>query len=765
LDCPTNADPSYDQMPTNDYQCKVCKEYGKHFTKLCPKEPTPNSTYKQRMRNRPAPITPQRPAFQDDDMAPYNERSGPYDKVLGTSSSSSSHQSNSEKSPIGLFVMNVGEYTDPAVKEIFGPEHQRNIIKIETYGLTNKAIHFETIAKRDSALDSLPHDLKYRTKPDFHKPLVVPLRENGNTSSNYDSYTSTRGSRKLELDEADIYRATEKYALKYDLDSPSRSESRHAKIEESWSQSTLAKEVIGLFIMNMGDAQHSETEQLFDPRDRAKISRIEYFGTGNRAVHFRTVADRDSAFNRLPSRYKAPRAFEDRSTPLIDIFSKANRTRSGLKKDNGNTSSSSISSGDRAKRNDHLELFPNRMSSGGDFQSNKTSEPVVNEQGPMKKQEAMIGLFVSNVAFQSDESMIDQSILALFGEEESDLVLNIWRWGASTRVVEFENVGRRDLAFASIADTYKIRNAQEDRVIPLFRLFQPEDESLREKYHSSSQKFKDALKSGKHSQRFIEDSCRLWGEEQALAWLDNVVEEMEQRGSSELSDINGFNEGEIEDTNTPKGNEDIPVEEGNDLPQLPGVNEAEDSNSRETSPSSSDKLQAQCDEIQRLQEEKNELVILEVVDTHMTLLTTSGSPSGRLRKRALEDNIEGYSNEWHLQKKGRVEKSLEVTPSRRSAEDILNEDLGLQPPVIPQPRGTFEVLHTCATDYVRRRPRRPLASDFFDIYSHSSDGAPPIKDPLDATELEAVLGGVEYADALESEPRVSLAEDAAEEIR
>ena len=87
---------------------------------------------------------------------------------------------------IGLFIMNVT--SDEAVKELFKPEDQSKILKIEKWGQSNKVAHFKTIEDRDAILAALPDDVKSRTGEDRSRPLVKIFQPRENKT-----YTSNRG--------------------------------------------------------------------------------------------------------------------------------------------------------------------------------------------------------------------------------------------------------------------------------------------------------------------------------------------------------------------------------------------------------------------------------------------------------------------------------------------------------------------------------------------------------------------------------------------
>lgn len=77
--------------------------------------------------------------------------------------------------------------------------------------------------------------------------------------------------------------------------------------------------IIGLFVMNSQNDE--QIRDLFTDEDKAKILKIEKWGTNNKVVQFKTVEDRDGAMERLPDEVKnRAHGQEDRSRPLVKIF-------------------------------------------------------------------------------------------------------------------------------------------------------------------------------------------------------------------------------------------------------------------------------------------------------------------------------------------------------------------------------------------------------------------------------------------------------------
>ncbi|PKS11438.1 hypothetical protein jhhlp_003201 [Lomentospora prolificans] len=83
---------------------------------------------------------------------------------------------------------------------------------------------------------------------------------------------------------------------------------------------------------------------------------------------------------------------------------------------------------------------------------------------PKTPAQDIIGLFIMNV--NSDEQARD-----LFTEEDKAKILNVEKWGASNKVVQFRTIEERDAAMARLPDDVKNRT-QEDRSKPLVKIFQ-----------------------------------------------------------------------------------------------------------------------------------------------------------------------------------------------------------------------------------------------------------------------------------------------------
>ena len=80
--------------------------------------------------------------------------------------------------------------SDEAVRELFNPEDEKKIIKIEKWGQSNKVVVFKDIEERDAVLAALPEDVKSRNGEDRSRPLVKIFQQRDNNNK---SYGPTRG--------------------------------------------------------------------------------------------------------------------------------------------------------------------------------------------------------------------------------------------------------------------------------------------------------------------------------------------------------------------------------------------------------------------------------------------------------------------------------------------------------------------------------------------------------------------------------------------
>lgn len=81
-------------------------------------------------------------------------------------------------------------------------------------------------------------------------------------------------------------------------------------------------EIVGLFILNV--SLDEAVEKFFKDEDRAKITKVTWWGQDKKVAHFNTMKERDSIFASLPEKVKV-RSGEDRRKLLVKIFQKRER--------------------------------------------------------------------------------------------------------------------------------------------------------------------------------------------------------------------------------------------------------------------------------------------------------------------------------------------------------------------------------------------------------------------------------------------------------
>lgn len=91
------------------------------------------------------------------------------------------------------------------------------------------------------------------------------------------------------------------------------------------SAKSSAEQIIGLFVMNVSSEDH--VRELFHDDDKAKIIKVEKWGTSNKVAVFKTTQDRDDALGRLPAEV-TQRSSEDRSRPLVKLFQARDNNKS-----------------------------------------------------------------------------------------------------------------------------------------------------------------------------------------------------------------------------------------------------------------------------------------------------------------------------------------------------------------------------------------------------------------------------------------------------
>ncbi|KFY65708.1 hypothetical protein V496_02369 [Pseudogymnoascus sp. VKM F-4515 (FW-2607)] len=187
-------------------------------------------------------------------------------------SSASAHK-NSPGGTIGLFVMNVGNYTNNEVVEIFHPDSRSTVTRLESW-LTNRTVHFKTLEDRDRAYHLLPDDLKARKEKDFTRPLVRIYCGRGNKQ------------------------------LWSDIDTNSGYTGSPEKIQRRPDGVKDIREEAGLYFMNTRRYSRKDVEKLFDERDVMNIVDVERLSKSNVLVRFPSMYLRDKALKHLPSYLK-----------------------------------------------------------------------------------------------------------------------------------------------------------------------------------------------------------------------------------------------------------------------------------------------------------------------------------------------------------------------------------------------------------------------------------------------------------------------------
>lgn len=191
-------------------------------------------------------------------------------------SSSPNHPPAHTSSPggtIGLLVLNVKNYSNTEVVEIFDPDSRYTVTRLETW-LTNRTVHFRTIEDRDRAYYLLPDYLKTRKEKDLTRPLV-----------------------KIYSDRGDKARS--------DIDTSSGHAGSPDKTSRRLDDTKDMPEDVGLYFRNTGRYTRKDVERLFDERDALNIDGVERLGKSKMVVRFRSIHLRDKALEHLPSHLKA----------------------------------------------------------------------------------------------------------------------------------------------------------------------------------------------------------------------------------------------------------------------------------------------------------------------------------------------------------------------------------------------------------------------------------------------------------------------------
>ncbi|OBT91981.1 hypothetical protein VE01_09943 [Pseudogymnoascus verrucosus] len=187
---------------------------------------------------------------------------------------------------IGLFVMNVGNYSNNEVVEIFHPDTRHTVTRLEAW-LTNRTVHFRTIEDRDRAYDLLPDDLKDRKEKDLTRPLVK------------------------------IYagRGTKQWS-----DTSSGHAASPEKTLRRLGGNKYEPEEVGLYFINTGRYSRKDVERLFRERDISNIVGVERLSKSDVVVWFPSTYLRDKALEHLPSYLKDDNETSRKTSLFVVLF-------------------------------------------------------------------------------------------------------------------------------------------------------------------------------------------------------------------------------------------------------------------------------------------------------------------------------------------------------------------------------------------------------------------------------------------------------------
>ncbi|KFY21675.1 hypothetical protein V493_07208 [Pseudogymnoascus sp. VKM F-4281 (FW-2241)] len=195
---------------------------------------------------------------------------------------------NSPGGIIGLLVLNVRNYTNNEVVEIFHPDSRHTVTRLEAW-LTNRTVHFRTVEDRDRAYYLLPDDIKSRKEKDLTRPLVKIYSQRGNKARS-------------------------------DIDTSSGHAGSPEKIFRRLDDAKGTPEEAGLYFINTGRYSRKDVEGLFDERDALNIAGVERLSKFNVVVQFPSICLRDKALERLPSSLKDDNETPRRTSLFVVLF-------------------------------------------------------------------------------------------------------------------------------------------------------------------------------------------------------------------------------------------------------------------------------------------------------------------------------------------------------------------------------------------------------------------------------------------------------------
>ncbi|KFY22109.1 hypothetical protein V491_02882 [Pseudogymnoascus sp. VKM F-3775] len=205
-----------------------------------------------------------------------------------SSPNNSSAQKSTPGGTIGLLVLNVANYTNHEVVEIFHPDTRCSVTRLEAW-FTNRTVHFRTVEDRDRAYRLLPDDMKTRKEKDLTRPLVRIYSDRRNKArSDIDTSSGNAGS----------------------------PEKRFRRLDDTKD----SPEEIGLYFMNTWRYSRNDVERLFDERDILNIVGVVRLGKSDMVVRFPSIYLRDKALEHLPSHLKDDNETSRKNSLFVVLF-------------------------------------------------------------------------------------------------------------------------------------------------------------------------------------------------------------------------------------------------------------------------------------------------------------------------------------------------------------------------------------------------------------------------------------------------------------
>ncbi|KFY43967.1 hypothetical protein V494_01730 [Pseudogymnoascus sp. VKM F-4513 (FW-928)] len=246
---------------------------------------TPPSAHPTKKGDRYLPEEPKR-GYRGPD--PNKEATKSPVKHYSSSPNNSSVYTSTPSGTIGLLVLNVANYSNNEVVEIFHPDCRGTVTRLEAW-LTNRTVHFQTVEDRDRAYYLLPDDIKARKEKDLSRPLVRIYSDRGNKS-------------RSDIETSSVY-----------APSPEKISRRTYDINDTSDE-------IGLYFMNTGRYSRKDVERLFDERDVSNIVAVERLGKSDVVVRFPSLYLRDKALDHLPSYLKDETKTSRKTSLFVVLF-------------------------------------------------------------------------------------------------------------------------------------------------------------------------------------------------------------------------------------------------------------------------------------------------------------------------------------------------------------------------------------------------------------------------------------------------------------